>query len=127
MREELEKKVRNHLKKKKAFTIIGVCYIGVSILLFIISTAVHPGGSTRFWINFPSIIMLLVLALIYVSMFGLRKMEDALYDEEDEVEEAIARLYEYKTEEMTPRLDLKEEERLELKELERMKEKIKRN
>lgn len=122
MRDKLEKRVRRHMRKKKAFLIIGVCYLGVSLILLFISMQVDPWD--RVWVNFPSLIFLVVLAIIYVSMFGLRPMNDALYDEEDEIDEAVARLYEYKTRNQTIREDISEEVRLELIELQELKEKI---
>jgi hypothetical protein len=122
MKKKLEKKVKKHMAKKKSFLLVGITYIGIALILLIISS--QSPISSRFWINFPSFILLFVLSITYVSMFGLRKMEDSLYDEEDEIEEAVARLYEYKTRDREPRLDLNEEEKLELIELEKLKERV---
>ncbi len=124
MKEELKKKVKKHMQKKKSFFIVSIIFISISILLLIISS--QAPIDERIWINFPSFVLLMVLGIIYISMFGLRRMESALFDEEDEIEESIARLYEYKTRNKTPRLDLTEDEKLELLELEELKEKIER-
>ena len=122
MREELERKVKAHMRKKKAFYTVAIIFISASLFLFLLSTKLHT--SVAFWINLPSLALFMVLAITYISMFGFRKMEDALYDEEEEIEIAVAKLYEFKTRGMEERLDLDEQEKLELIELEKIKEKV---
>lgn len=107
---------------KKSFFAVAITFTVISIVLLVISSQVPINA--RFWVNFPIIIFTGVLAIVYVGLFGFRKMEDALYDEEEELEEAVARLYEYKTRNKTMRADITEEEKLELLEMEELKEKI---
>jgi len=123
MKDLLEKKVKKHIQKKKSFLIVAITFLMIGSILFMIS--LQADNQDFFWINFPTFILTAVLAIIYVSMFGLRKMEDALYEQEDEIDEAVARLYEFKTRSKTPRLELTEDEKLELLELEELKEKLK--
>ncbi len=127
MREQLEKRVKKHLKNKRDFFVVATVFLGVTAILFMISFQATNYGSTRFWIRFPSLILLFVLAIIYVSTFGFRRMEEALYDEEDEIDDLVSKLFEYKTRNKSPKLDLTEEERLELLELEELKEKLERD
>jgi hypothetical protein len=63
-----------------------------------------------------------VLGIIYVGMFGVSTsaISDP-YEEDDEIDKEVARIYQAKTEGLEPRLDLDQTDRLELEELERIR------
>lgn len=124
MKEELTEIAKKNLKKIKDFQITATVFGSLSIILFVIGTQFYP--STRFWINFPTLIFILVLAIQYVSSFGFKSMRDAnLERDHEELEEEIARLYVDQTEHLELRDDIAMEDRLELLELERIKERVK--
>ena len=120
MKKEIEEKVRKHLKKKRSFQVVSVVFGFVALLLFLVST--QEPVSERFWINFPSFILMGVLGIIYVGMFGVSTtaISDP-YKEDDEIDREVARIYQAKTEGLEPRLNLDETVRLELEELERIR------
>ena len=120
MKKEIEEKVRKHLKKKRSFQVVSVVFGFVALLLFLVST--QEPVSERFWINFPSFILMGVLGIIYVGMFGVSTtaISDP-YKEDDEIDREVARIYQAKTEGLEPRLNLDETDRLELEELERIR------
>lgn len=120
MKKEIEEKVRKHIQKKRSFQVVSVVFGFVALLLFLVST--QEPVSERFWINFPSFILMGVLGIIYVGMFGVSTtaISDP-YEEDDEIDRAVARIYQAKTEGLEPRLNLDETDRLELEELERIR------
>lgn len=120
MKKEIEEKVRKHLQKKRSFQVVTVVFGFVALLLFLVST--QEPVSERFWINFPSFILMGVLGIIYVGMFGVSTtaISDP-YEEDDEIDKEVARIYQAKTEGLEPRLDLDQTDRLELEELERIR------
>lgn len=120
MKKEIEEKVRKHLKKKRSFQVVSVVFGFVALLLFLVST--QEPVSERFWINFPSFILMGVLGIIYVGMFGVSTtaISDP-YKEDDEIDREVALIYQAKTEGLEPRLNLDETDRLELEELERIR------
>ncbi len=120
MKKEIEEKVRKHLQKKRSFQVVSVVFGFVALLLFLVST--QEPVSERFWINFPSFILMGVLGIIYVGMFGVSTtaISDP-YEEDDEIDKEVARIYQAKTEGLEPRLDLDQTDRLELEELERIR------
>ena len=120
MKKEIEEKVRKHLKKKRSFQVVSVVFGFVALLLFLVST--QEPVSERFWINFPSFILMGVLGIIYVGMFGVSTtaISDP-YEEDDEIDKEVTRIYQAKTEGLEPRLDLDQTDRLELEELERIR------
>lgn len=120
MKKEIEEKVRKHIQKKRSFQVVSVVFGFVALLLFLVST--QEPVSERFWINFPSFILMGVLGIIYVGMFGVSTtaISDP-YEEDDEIDREVARIYQAKTERLEPRLNLDETDRLELEELERIR------
>lgn len=120
MKKEIEEKVRKHIQKKRSFQVVSVVFGFVALLLFMVST--QEPVSERFWINFPSFILMGVLGIIYVGMFGVSTtaISDP-YEEDDEIDRAVARIYQAKKEGLEPRLNLDETDRLELEELERIR------
>ncbi len=120
MKKEIEEKVRKHIQKKRSFQVVSVVFGFVALLLFLVST--QEPVSERFWINFPSFILMGVLGIIYVGMFGVSTtaISDP-YEEDDEIDREVARIYQAKTEGLEPRLNLDETDRLELEELERIR------
>lgn len=126
MKKEIEEKVRKHLQKKRSFQVVSVVFGFVALLLFLVST--QEPVSERFWINFPSFILMGVLGIIYVGMFGVSTtaISDP-YEEDDEIDREVARIYQAKTEGLEPRLDLDQTDRLELEELERIRIKAEEN
>lgn len=126
MKKEIEEKVKKHLQKKRSFQVVSVVFGFVALLLFLVST--QEPVSERFWINFPSFILMGVLGIIYVGMFGVSTtaISDP-YEEDDEIDREVARIYLAKTEGLEPRLDLDQTDRLELEELERIRIKAEEN
>jgi hypothetical protein len=126
MKKEIEEKVRKHLQKKRSFQVVSVVFGFVALLLFLVST--QEPVSERFWINFPSFILMGVLGIIYVGMFGVSTsaISDP-YEEDDEIDKEVARIYQAKTEGLEPRLDLDQTDRLELEELERIRTKAEKD
>ena len=112
---ELEKK----RKKKKEIQVVGLVFIMVSIILFIISTRFY--GATAFWIKFPIIILALTYGIVYTSEYGLpfTGEDDDLSDEE--IEREIVKIY--KKSNLDKLSNNNSDGHLELKEIEELKEK----
>ncbi|MDA9773960.1 2TM domain-containing protein [Saprospiraceae bacterium] len=124
MKEQLTAMAKSNLKKIRGFQIVATIFGSISVILFFIGLTFHPGA--RFWVNFPTLVFLMVMAIMYVSMFGFKTMrESALERDDEDLEREIARLYVDSTEGLELREDIDMEDRLELLELERIKERVK--
>jgi hypothetical protein len=122
MHEKLEKKARKKVEAKMGFYVVATIFASLSVILLVISFyASHPAS---FWLRFPILIFGMVLAIIYVSVFGFpfsRVMSEEW--KEEEYEKELYRLYRQKRLPPPPPEDLSEQDQLELKELERLKKK----
>ena len=114
IREKAEKKVQD----KKGFYVVTATFISVSIILYVLSIFFH--GPIVFWLRFPILVLVLVLGILYVSIFGLPFSSNW---EEQEIEKEIAKELRRNPLELPSDDELTEEDRLELKELERLKKK----
>ena len=114
--EELDRfrvEARKRVLHKKGFYIHLVCYVGISIILFVTSKAI--GGIAGFWIMFSILPLTLGILIHYVSVFGFPLSHVMTkHWEEEEMEKEMGRLlskkgYELKdllTEEKSDQLDL---------------------
>ncbi len=124
MKKEISKLAKKNLRKIRDFQIVATVFGSISIILFVISLRFYQ--PTKFWINFPTLILMITLAIQYVSSFGFKSMREANLDRDDEeLEDEIARLFIDRTEGLELRENLDMEDRLELLELERIKERVK--
>lgn len=123
MYEDLKEKAIQNLKKqrnkKRAVQIVGVVFVAVSIILYIVSLNFY--ADVAFWIKFPIIILALVYAIIYAAVFGIPfiSLDDELTDEE--IEREIVKIYKLEGSIRNDDLDIEDE--LELKEIEALKRK----
>ena len=114
IREKAEKRVQN----KKGFYVVTATFISVSIILYVLSLFFH--GSIVFWLRFPILVLVLVLGILYVSIFGLPFSSNW---EEEEIEKEITKELRRNPPALPPEEELSEDDKLELKELERLKKK----
>ena len=115
MNDDLRKKVEEKQQYKKAFGVVTVVFVSISIVLYIISMNVGP--EVAYWVRFPTLILGLILLIVYVSMFGfsMDSFRDAEWDEE-EIQREMAKM---RLEERAKKgLGLTENEELILKDLE---------
>lgn len=117
--DELRKRAEKKVKGKKAFYILATVFGALSVILYVVS--LQFWGWAAYWIRLPILIFALVLAIVYVSIFGFAFMDTDW--EEEEVEKEIARLSKISPLELPSGEELSEEDKLELKELERLKRK----
>lgn len=120
--EELRKKAKKKVEEKKGFYVVATIFASVSVILLAISLMI--GGPAAFWIRLPMLIFAMVLAIMYVAIFGLPGSGVLSQDwEEEEMEREMYKLYRRERMSLPPPEDLSEEDKLELKELERLKRK----
>ena len=123
MYEDLKNKavtnIKNDRAKKRGVHTIGVIFTAVSIILFVIS--LNFNAYTAYWIKFPILILALVYAIIYFSVFGAPFLGTQEEISDEEIEREIVRIYklEGKNESKTS----EDFEELELKEIETLKKK----
>ena len=124
MENELRNKAEKNYKAKKGFYVVASTFAAVSIILFTISMTIHSHRA-RFWIQFPILVLALVLGIVYVSIFGLslKAFSNVVEYEEEQIEKEMRRLFKQRKNEMLPGEDLSGDDRLELKELERLRKK----
>ena len=122
MFDEIKKEAEKTVEQKKAFYILAVIFACISVLLGVISFMIGPPAS--FWIRLPILVFILVLIIVYSSLFGIPFLRflDAGWKEE-QVEKEMARLMRNKDFIIPDSEELSEEDYLELKELERLKRK----
>ena len=123
LEEELRKKAKKKVEQKKGFFVVAIIFGSISAILFVIS--LNLNSNAAFWVNFPTLIFLMILAIMYISIFGIPFGGVLAEDwEEQEMEREMNRLYrKHRLLEQTDENNLTEEERLELKELDRLKRK----
>ena len=122
MQEDLREKAKKKVEAKMAFFVIAAIFSAISLILIVISFQI--GGSAAFWIRFPMLIFAMVLAIMYIPIFGLPYSKFMNEDwQEVEIEKEMARMQRTQRVELPPEEDLSEEDRLELKELQRLKDK----
>ena len=77
--------------------------------------------SISFWLRLPIPVLIMVLGIVYFSVFGLPATGITAADwKEEEIEREIIKLYRQKKAQISPPQALSETEILELKELERL-------
>lgn len=77
-----------------------------------------------FWLRLPIPIFIMVLGILYLSVFGLPFTGELSEDwQEEEIEKEMIKLYRHRKAQLPPIEDLTETEILDLKELERLHEK----
>lgn len=123
MYEELEEKAIENLKakksQKKSVYVVGVIFIAVSILLYIVSLNFH--STVAYWIKFPILVLALVYAIIYFSVFGFPFLGADEELTEEEIEREIVKIYKQRgVKNDDPQ---SEEDALELKEIEALRNK----
>ncbi len=126
MYEEIRKKAQQRVQAKKGFFVVAMIFASISLILFIISISFDFRAFVIFWINFPTLILGLILAIMYVTIFGLPWQGMSAKEwEEQEMEKEMARLFRQRQFKRPNSEDLSEEDILELKELERLEKKWK--
>ena len=119
MYSEIKEKAVENLKEKRAkkrgVHTVGVIFTAVSIILFVISMNFHP--TVGYWVRFPILVLALVYATIYFSIFGIPFVsgDDELSDEE--IEREMAKIYRLEHGNSSEEF---EEDSLELREVERL-------
>ena len=123
MYEDLKERAIENLKqekaKKKGVHIVGAIFVAVAIILYAVSLNFDP--FVAYWIKFPILVLGLVYAVIYFSVFGIPFIseDDDLTDEE--IGREIVRLSKLEGGNKTNLSN--EDDALELKELEALKNK----
>ena len=121
MYQELRKKAEKKVEAKKAFFICAIVFSFVTVVLLMLAYYLPV---ISFWVSLPIPIFVMVLAILYVTAFGLPNNGKFSEDwEEEEIEKEMLKMYRRKKAELPPIEDLSENEVLELKELERLKKK----
>ncbi len=121
MYQELRKKAEKKVEAKKAFFICTIVFSFVTVILLMLAYYLPEIG---FWVSLPIPIFVMVLAILYLSAFGLPSNGRFSDDwEEEEIEKEMLKLYRRKKADLPPIEELSETEVLELKELERLKKK----
>jgi hypothetical protein len=121
MYEELRKKAEKKVEAKMAFFICTIVFSFTTVVLLMLSFYLP---SISFWLRLPIPVFVMVLAIIYLSAYGLPYSGAFSEDwKEEEVEREMTKLYRQKRGQLPPPEDLSEPETLELKELERLRKK----
>ena len=122
MYKELREKAEKKVEAKKAFFICTIVFAFVSIVLLMLAYYIP---AISFWVSLPIPIFVMILAILYLSAFGLPGKNGQFSDdwEEEEIEKEMLKLYRRRKADLPPLEDLSEAEVLELKELERLKKK----
>jgi SNF family Na+-dependent transporter len=117
LKEQAVKNLKKQRVKKRAVFIVGLIFAAVSALLYTISLNFDP--FVAYWIKFPIMILALVFAIIYFSVFGFPFLGDGELTDE-EIEREIVKIYRL---EGTNRTTTNESDELELREIEALKNK----
>jgi hypothetical protein len=121
MDEKLRKKAEKKVEAKMAFYILAVIFSFVSVILLMLSFYLNGNG---FWLRLPIPVFAMVLAILYLSAFGLPSTGPINQEwKEEEIEREMIRLYRQKHGRLPSEEELSEEDILELQELERLKKK----
>lgn len=117
MDKEIEKAARKKVQAKMSFYTCAIIFPTVALVLLMLSFAI-PGAA--FWLRLPIPILMMVLAIVYLSAFGFPFSEVGSADwQEDEVEREMIRLYRKQKAEQVSKDEVLPDN-LELKELERV-------
>ena len=121
MYKELRKKAKKKVEAKMGFYICAIVFSFVTVVLLMLSFYLPSVG---FWLRLPIPIFIMVLAILYLSAFGLPTNGTLSQDwQEEEIEKEMIKLYRQKKAQLPPKEELSETEVLELKELERLQKK----
>ncbi len=121
MNKELRKEAKKRVEAKMAFYICAIVFTVVTVVLLMLSAYLPAVG---FWLRLPIPIFIMVLGILYLSIFGLPNSGALSADwQEEEIEKEMIRLYRQKKTQLPSQEELSETESLELKELERLQEK----
>ncbi|PHN02409.1 2TM domain-containing protein [Flavilitoribacter nigricans] len=121
MDQDLRKKAKKKVEAKMAFFICAIVFSFTTIILLMLSFYLPSVG---FWLRLPIPAFVMVLAILYLSAFGLPN-SGALSKEwqREEVEKEMIRLYRQKRADLPPLEEMSESEILELKEMEALHKK----
>lgn len=121
MNEELREEAKKKVQAKMGFYICAVVFAFTSLLLLMLSFYL-PAVAIWLWLPIP--IFLMVLGILYLSIFGLPSKGALSSDwKEEEIEKEMIKLYRQKKDQL-PRIEQSlEAETLELKEMERLEQK----
>lgn len=121
MYKELRKKAKKKVEAKMGFYICTIVFSFVTVLLLMLSFYLPAVG---FWLRLPIPIFIMVLAILYLSAFGLPTTGALSEDwKEEEIEKEMIKLYRQKKNQLPTLEELSETEILELKKLEHLKKK----
>ena len=120
--DKLRKKAKQKVQAKKAFYILSFIFAAISVILVVIS--LQFDDFVAFWIRFPILVLGLIMAVMYIAIFGLPFARFLSPEWEDEqISRELHRLYREDPPQLPSGQELSEEDRLELEELERLKAK----
>ncbi|MDF1696436.1 MAG: hypothetical protein P1U56_11410 [Saprospiraceae bacterium] len=105
-------------KKKRAVYTVGAIFSSVAIILYVISLNFHP--FVAYWIKFPILVLALVYAIIYFSVFGIPFLSDSDELSQEEIELEMVKIYRLQKSN-DPLND--DDSHLELKDIEALKDK----
>lgn len=121
MYEELRKKAEEKVDAKLDFYITAIVFGFTSLILLILS---YIMPAIRFWLVLPILVFMMVLAIIYVSVFGLTRSGSFSEDwKEDEIDKEMMKLIRQQRRQYQDSKELNDADRLQLKELEKLEEK----
>ncbi|HMQ84866.1 MAG TPA: 2TM domain-containing protein [Saprospiraceae bacterium] len=121
MYHELRKKAEKKVQAKMAFYICVIVFSFTTVILLMLSFYLP---AISFWLRLPIMAFIMVLGVLYLTVFGWPAKRSLNHDwQEEEIEKEMRKLYQQKKTQLPPAQDLSEEERLELKELERLEKK----
>ena len=121
MYDEIRKKAEKKVEAKMAFFICAIVFGFVTIVLLMIGFYIP---SIAFWLKLPIPIFIMVLAILYISAWGLPT--DGMWSEdwkEEAIEKEMIKLYRKKKLQLENIDDPDESEYLDLEELEKLEEK----
>ncbi len=119
--EEIREKAEKKVQAKLSFYICVIVFSFVTMILMILSFALP---SVAFWLRLPIPVFIMVLAVIYLTAFGLPTSNYTTGDwQEEEIQKEMLKLYRQQKMQQQLAEGLTKSEKLELKELERMEEK----
>lgn len=125
MYEELRKKAKKKVEAKMSLYICAIVFTFVSAVLLMISVYLP---SISFWLRLPIPIFVMILSILYVTIYGIPYTDTHGEDwQEEEVQKEMFRLYQKRKAYLKESEDLSETEMLELKELEEIEETIDRD
>lgn len=119
MYKELREKAKKKVEAKMAFFICTIVFSFTTVVLLMLSFYLPAIG---FWLRLPIPVFIMVLAILYLSAFGLPNSGALSKDwQEEEIEKELVKLYRQKKAQLPPLEELSETELLELKALEQLR------